>query len=140
MSGSATTGSPGSPIPPLAVSQIELQCTDLEAAHAFYCGGLGFRLIGKIDDALLVDAGSIVLLICRVLRPRSGTTLYLNANDRIHAIAFALAARGIYFKLPPRCVVRNDYGNDVWIAHFSDPWGNPLALLSNMPTGYARES
>jgi hypothetical protein len=42
--------------------------------------------------------------------------------------------RGVYFTQPPRLIVLDDCGKDIWIAHFKDPWGNPLALLANMPT------
>ena len=45
----------------------------------------------------------------------------------------ALETRGVVFKRAPRRIARDHEGYDVWLGFFEDPWGNPLALLANMP-------
>jgi catechol 2,3-dioxygenase-like lactoylglutathione lyase family enzyme len=118
---------------PPKIAQIELHCTDLEAAKRFYCESLGLRLVGQVGDSIFVRCGEVNLIVQQTPTPQRGSTIYFNADGRVREATEALKSQGIVFTQEPRCIVRGHDGNDIWLGFFDDPWGNPLALLSNMP-------
>jgi len=122
---------------PIRVAQVELGCTDLEAARAFYCGVLGLPFVDEVGDSIFVRCGDINLIVQRTATPRRGRTVYLGADGRVHEATAALKARGVQFSQEPRRIARNHQGVDVWLGFFDDPWGNPFGLLCNMPVDTA---
>jgi catechol 2,3-dioxygenase-like lactoylglutathione lyase family enzyme len=122
---------------PSRIAQIELGCTDLEAAKAYYQGVLGFPLVGEIADSIFVRCGEINLIVQRSASPRRGRAVYLSDDGRVHEATAALKARGVEFTQDPRRIARNHQGVDVWLGFFDDPWGNPFGLLANMPVSDA---
>ena len=118
---------------PASIAQVELHCTDLNAARRYYCGSLGLSLVGQVGDSIFVRCGEVNLIIQQTSEPKRGSTIYFNADGRIHEATEALKAQGIVFQELPKCIARGHLGSDVWLGFFSDPWGNQLALLSNMP-------
>jgi catechol 2,3-dioxygenase-like lactoylglutathione lyase family enzyme len=117
---------------PDRIAQVELGCTDLDAAKAYYCGVLGFPLVGEIADSVFVRCGDLNLIVQRSANPRRGRTVYFSGDGRVHEATAALKARGVEFKEEPRRIARLDGGVDVWLGFFDDPWGNPFGLLANM--------
>jgi catechol 2,3-dioxygenase-like lactoylglutathione lyase family enzyme len=115
------------------IAQIELHCTDLAAAKRFYCDSLGLRLVGQVGDSIFVQCGEINLIVQQTPEPRRGSTIYFSADGQVREATEALKAQGITFTQEPRCIARGHEGKDIWLGFFNDPWGNPLALLSNMP-------
>jgi catechol 2,3-dioxygenase-like lactoylglutathione lyase family enzyme len=122
---------------PSRVAQIEFGCTDLEAAKRYYCDVLGFPLVGEIGDSIFVRCGDLNLAVQRSESPRRGRTVYFSGDGQVHETTAALKARGVIFTQAPRRIARNHQGVDVWLGFFEDPWGNPLALLANMPVDAA---
>jgi catechol 2,3-dioxygenase-like lactoylglutathione lyase family enzyme len=119
---------------PPRIAQIELHCDDLVAADAFYCGVLGLAKVAQFGDSLFVRCGEVNLIIQASPNPKlPGSMIYFSADGSVHAATAALQDQGIVFKQPPRLIARNHEGYDIWLGFFDDPWGNPLALLANMP-------
>jgi catechol 2,3-dioxygenase-like lactoylglutathione lyase family enzyme len=119
---------------PAKIAQIEIHCDDLEAAQAFYCDALGLARIAQLGDSLFVRCGEVNLIIQASPAPKlPGSMIYFSADGCVHEAARALRERGVNFKQSPRRIARNHEGHDVWLGFFDDPWGNPLALLANMP-------
>jgi len=119
---------------PQRIAQVELHCTDLSEAEAFYCGGLGLPKVAQFGDSLFIRCGETHLLIQASPNPKlPGSMIYFAADDAVHEAAANLKARGVVFTQEPRRIARAHQGFDVWLGFFADPWGNPLALLANMP-------
>ncbi len=118
---------------PRKLAQIELGCADLAAAKAYYCDVLGLPLVGEVGDSIFVRCGELNLIVQQSESPRRGRTLYFEADGRVREMTAALRARGVAFTQEPRRIARGHEGYDVWLGFFEDPWGNPLALLGNMP-------
>jgi predicted enzyme related to lactoylglutathione lyase len=133
---------PASPDPPSAVGVGPLSgaaiiafvaTTDLDRAHAFYGGVLGFQRTEASPYANAYDAGGTSLRVTRVERVASAsyTVLGWRVDDITAAIA-ALGARGVAVRRIDG-VDQDDDG--VWtapggarIAWFADPDGNVLSL------------
>lgn len=121
---------------PAKIAQIEIHCDDLEAAQAFYCGVLGLTKIARFGESLFVKCGEVNLIIQASPNPKApGSMIYFSADGCVHEATLAMREQGVNFKQAPRCIARNHEGYDVWLGFFDDPWGNPLALLANMPVG-----
>lgn len=124
---------------PEKIAQVELHCTDLDEARRFYCGTLGLEFVGIIGESLFIRCGETNLIVQRVPRPKPGSIVYFSADGRIEEATRSLKERGVAFTEEPRRIaagfddpVSGD-AIDVWLGFFKDPWGNPLALLANMP-------
>ena len=115
------------------IAQVELHCRDLKQARQFYRDALGLILLGQVGDSLFVQCGETNLIIQQTPHPKCGSTTYFNADGNIHDATQPLKARGISFTDEPRRIARAHQGFDVWLGFFSDPSGNVLALLGNMP-------
>jgi catechol 2,3-dioxygenase-like lactoylglutathione lyase family enzyme len=118
---------------PARIAQIGIQCGDLAAARAFYCGVLGLAVVGEFGDSLFVRCGEVNLILQASDTPKVGNMIYFSADAQVREAASALKAQGVGFTQEPRRIARNHEGVDVWLGFFNDPWGNPLALLANMP-------
>ncbi len=118
---------------PTRIAQIEVGCTDLDAAKRYYCDGLGFPLVGEIADSIFVRCGDLNIIVQRSASPRRGRTVYLSGDGRVHEATAALRSVGVVFTEEPRRIARLPEGVDVWLGFFDDPWGNPFGLLANMP-------
>ncbi len=121
------------PFAPSKIAQIEIHCTDLQQARQFYCESLGLECVGQVGDSIFVRCGEILLMIQQTSSPRRGSTIYFGADGQIEEAVTALRDQGISFSEEPKCIVRGHQGTDIWLGFFSDPWGNPLALISHMP-------
>jgi catechol 2,3-dioxygenase-like lactoylglutathione lyase family enzyme len=126
-------GDPSATGLPIRIAQIELGCTDLEAAKAYYCGVLDLPLVGETADAIFVRCAEVNVVVQRSDNPRRGRTVYFGADGRVHEATAAMKARGVQFTQEPRRIARDHQGYDVWLGFFDDPWSNPFALLCNMP-------
>jgi catechol-2,3-dioxygenase len=118
---------------PERIAQVGLQCADLGQAKKFYCGALGLSLAGELPDSIFVKCGEVNLIIQKMAEPRRGSQIYFSADGRVHQATQDLKAQGIAFTQEPRRIAKDFQGVDVWLGSFSDPWGNPLALIANMP-------
>jgi methylmalonyl-CoA/ethylmalonyl-CoA epimerase len=121
------------------IGQIALPVVDVDRAEAFYEKIVGLRKLYRFGDLSFFDCAGVRLL----LEKRHGATpitpqgcLYFRCADIALALA-ELAKRGLVFddNSRPHLIARMD-DHDLWMAFFSDPDGNTLALMQEAPKGY----
>ena len=72
---------------------IGLAVRDLDEAKGFFCGALGFDVVGHVPDypALFVSDGSILLTLWRVADPESAVGFDRKRNIGLHHLALRVA-------------------------------------------------
>lgn len=116
------------------IQQIAMYARDLEETINFYRDTLGARFIAKFDPPGLAFFNFSGM---RILLEKAGpkATLYFWVDDIDSAYA-ELRSKGIEFKGEPHLIHRDDTGvfgkpgEEEWMAFFSDPSGNILALVT----------
>ncbi len=114
-----------------AVGQIALLVTDVEEAERFYRDVLELRHLYTFDDLTFFDCGGTRLFL-RAVRPddwAAGSIVYFQVAD-LHAAHDRLAAAAVGFQGAPHMIHRHEDGTEEWMAFFTDPAGNVLALMS----------
>jgi methylmalonyl-CoA/ethylmalonyl-CoA epimerase len=118
------------------IHQIAVFARDLDEAIAFYRDTLGALYLAKFDPPGLVFfdfAGTRILL--EKTAPKA--SVYFRVDD-IQAAYQELSAKGIKFIAEPQMIFRDDNGifgeagDEEWMAFFSDPSENILALASRV--------
>ena len=114
------------------IHQIAVFARDLDEAISFYRDTLGATYLAKFDPPGLVffDFGGT-----RVLLEKTGpkASVYFRVDD-IHAAHQELSEKGVKFIAEPHMIFRDDNGmfgtagEEEWMAFFSDPSDNILAL------------
>jgi len=116
------------------IRQISVYAKDLDEAIAFYRDKLGAKFLQKFDPPGLVFfdfSGTRLLLEQNGLK----ATLYFKVDD-IDAAYEELKTKGVEFIEGPHLIFRDDQGmfgdagEEEWMAFFSDPSGNTLALAT----------
>ena len=116
------------------IHQIAVYARDLEEAISFYRETLGARYLAKFDPpglAFFEFSGT------RILLEKTGpkATVYFRVVDIESAYA-ELLDKGVKFIAEPQLIFRDDQGmfgsagEEEWMAFFSDPSDNILALAS----------
>ncbi len=82
---------------------------------------------------MMLRCGEITILVQASSVRQVGCPIYFNVDNRVHEVASRLKERGVRFKSGPTCIVEEFCGKSSWLAFFEDPWGNPLALVGDMP-------
>ena len=122
-----------------AIDQIGLGCTDLDAAQRFYCDILGLTLADDIPGmAKLFACGGVNRIVVKGDTVPPGSIVYFKVQGvagRIQDAVERLKAAGVHIEKEPQCIAKNWHGNDVYLAFFKDPFGNMLALKSDVPAG-----
>ena len=118
------------------IHQIAVFARDLDEAISFYRDTLGATYLTKFDPPGLVffDFGGT-----RVLLEKTGpkASVYFRVDD-IHAAHQELSEKGVKFIAEPHMIFRDDSGmfgtagEEEWMAFFSDPSDNILALASRV--------
>src|SRR5687768_11978000 len=127
----ATGTGGGAPVRKLG--QLGVSVQDLEAMTAFYRDAVGLRFLFAAPGMSFFDLGGVRLMLSlpeKGSEHRHGSILYLDVAD-IAAAHAALLARGVAFEGKPHVVHRYP-GGELWVAFFSDPEGNMLALMSDV--------
>ena len=120
------------------IHQIAVFARDLDEAIEFYRDTLGATYLTKFDPPGLVFfdfAGT------RLLLEKTGpkASVYFRVAD-INAAHQELEGKGVKFIAGPHMIFRDDHGlfgevgEEEWMAFFSDPSDNILALASRIPT------
>lgn len=115
------------------ILQIGVAVRDLDGMTAFYRDRLGLRLLFAAPGMSFFDCDGVRLMLSlpeRGSEQRHGSILYLAVAD-IHAAHRELVARGVAFAGDPH-VVHRAPGLELWIAFFTDPEANLLALASEV--------
>jgi methylmalonyl-CoA/ethylmalonyl-CoA epimerase len=118
------------------IHQIAVFARDLDEAISYYRDTLGATYLTKFDPPGLVffDFGGT-----RVLLEKTGpkASVYFRVDD-IHAAYQELSEKGVKFIAEPHMIFRDDSGmfgtagEEEWMAFFSDPSDNILALASRV--------
>lgn len=110
-------------------AQIGIQVTDLDRAVTFYRDVLGLRLLFTAGGMVFFQVGDARLMVEHG-RPTPSTTIYFD-DANLESSRQRLEAHGIKFAGPTETVQRTDT-YDLKLAEFSDPDGNPLALMGEV--------
>lgn len=118
------------------IHQIAIYARDLEEGINFYREILGAKYLAKFDPpglAFFDFAGTRILL--EKTAPKA--TVYFRVAD-IESAYLELSDKGVKFIAEPQLIFRDDQGmfgaagEEEWMAFFSDPSDNILALASRV--------
>ena len=117
-----------------AVTQVMIPVDDFGRGIAFYRDMLGIPLLFTAPPMMAFFKSGAVRLLIGVLPPmqkaQRGSAVYFQVAD-IHAVHSTLKAIGLEFRAEPHIVNRTPK-SELWLAEFTDPDGNPLALMSHV--------
>ena len=116
------------------IHQIAVYARDLDEALSFYRDTLGAKFISRFDPPGLIflDFSGV-----RLLLENNGpqATIYFRVED-IESAYQELRSRGVQFISEPHLIFKDEQGlfgtagSEEWMAFFTDPSGNTLALAS----------
>lgn len=119
------------------VAQFMIPVDDFERGIAFYRDTLGIPLLFAAPPQMAFFQCGTVRLLVGVLpagqKAQRGSAIYFRVED-IHSVHQTLKDRGVHFVAEPHAVNRTNK-SELWLAEFTDPDGNQLALLSEVATG-----
>lgn len=128
-----------------SIGQVALQVGAVAEATAFYRDALGMRFLFETSGMAFFDCGGIRLMVGEPEPGEEappggedaggpgaspGTILYFEVGD-IEGAHEVLEGRGVEFLQGPRKVAELE-DHALWLAFFRDPWGNVLALMSEV--------
>jgi DNA-binding CsgD family transcriptional regulator/catechol 2,3-dioxygenase-like lactoylglutathione lyase family enzyme len=114
-----------------ALAQISRTVRDIKESEAWYGTTLGLPHLYTFGSLAFFDCGGTRLYLHAQEKPAPESILYLRVAD-IRAAYDALRARGVEFVDAPHLIHRHADGTEEWMAHFHDPEGRPLAILSQV--------
>jgi predicted enzyme related to lactoylglutathione lyase len=116
------------------VKQVMIPVDDFDRGVAFYRDVLGLPFLFAAPPRMAFFTCGAVRLLVGVLPPghaaQRGGAIYFGVKD-IGAVHASLAAKGVAFGAAPH-VIHRAPGTEVWLAEFTDPDGNQLALMSEV--------
>jgi len=120
-----------------AIDQIGMSCTDLDAAQRFYCDILGLRYGGEVPGmSKFFDCNGVNIIMFKVDTVAPNSILYFRVEGiagRIEEKVAQLRSHGVQIHRDAQRIAENWKGYDVYLAFFKDPFGNMLALKSDVP-------
>ena len=121
------------------VGQLMIPADDFERGLAFYRDVLGLPfLFAAPPQMAFFMCGAVRLLIGVVpqgQKAQRGSAIYFRVKD-INAVFSSLSEHGVKFVAAPHVVHRTPK-SELWLAEFTDPDGNQLALMSEVAVGGA---
>ena len=121
------------------VGQLLVPVDDLESGVTFYRDILGLPFLFSAPPQMaFFNCGGVRLLVGVMpagQKAQRGSAIYFQVSD-INAVHSELASKGVTFKAEPHLVNRTPQ-SELWLAEFTDPDGNQLALMSEIPLGGA---
>jgi len=115
------------------IGQIAISVTDLARSKEFYQNTLGMKLLFEAGSMAFFQCGEIRFMIGvseETFTP-GGTILYFKVGD-IHRTHALLLEQEVVFSHGPHLVARMP-DHELWMAFFSDPDGNLLGMMSEVP-------
>jgi catechol 2,3-dioxygenase-like lactoylglutathione lyase family enzyme len=117
---------------------VTLGVADLARSRAFYAGLLQLKELQVAPTAVVYDCGEMRLMIearADHATVRPGSPVIFKVDD-IERARRDLERRGVWFTEP--LAPAGTLGDlDLWTASFLDPDGHPLALMVEVPKGFA---
>ena len=121
------------------IAQLLIPVENFEKGVAFYRDVLGLPLLFTAPPQMaFFDCGGVRLLVGAVPAgqvAQRGSAIYFQVPD-IHGVHAGLKSQGVGFKAEPHRVHRTPKA-ELWLAEFTDPDGNQLALMSEVPVSAA---
>jgi methylmalonyl-CoA/ethylmalonyl-CoA epimerase len=117
------------------IGQLMIPVEDFDKGVAFYRDVLGLPfLFAAPPQMAFFNCGGVRLLV-GVLppgqKPQRGSAIYFQVSD-IQAVHSSLKEQAVRFRAEPH-VVHRAPTSELWLAEFTDPDGNQLALMSEVP-------
>ena len=115
------------------IGQISRRVTDIDRAIDWYGGVLRLPHLFTFGDLAFFDCGGTRLFLSL---PGAGTPFASTATilyfqvPEIRSAYQELQERGVVFDGAPHMIHRDDSGTEEWMAFFSDPDGQPLAIMA----------
>lgn len=111
------------------LAQISRTVRDIKESEAFYGTTLGLPHLYSFGSLAFFDCSGTRLYLTAQERPAPESILYLRVAD-IRSAYEELRSRGVQFSQAPHMIHRHPDGTEEWLAHFNDPEGRPLAIMS----------
>jgi DNA-binding CsgD family transcriptional regulator/catechol 2,3-dioxygenase-like lactoylglutathione lyase family enzyme len=113
------------------LAQISRTVRDIKESEAWYGTTLGLPHLYTFGSLAFFDCGGTRLYLSAQEKPAPESILYLRVAD-IRTAYELLRSRGVEFADPPHLIHRHADGTEEWMAHFHDPEGRPLAIMSQV--------
>ncbi len=116
------------------IGQIAIIVKDLDRSIRFYRDVLGMAFLFQVPGMAFFQCGSVRLMLGPPEREEfdhPASIIYYRVAD-IQSVTKILEAQEVVIEGPPRLVHKTDT-NELWLAFFRDPDGNPLALMDEVP-------
>jgi len=117
-----------------ALTQIARTVRDIKESEAWYGKTLGLTPLYTFGSLAFFELGGTRLMLSATDNPAPESILYLRVED-IRTAYEVLRARGVPFGDVPHLIHRHADGSEEWMAHFTDPEGRPLAIMSQVRPG-----
>ena len=118
------------------IGQVMIPVDDFDRGVAFYRDILGLPHLFSAPPQMAFFTCGTVRLLVGILPPgqaaQRGSAIYFKVAD-IQGVFSSLKARGVRFQADPHLVHRTPQ-SELWLAEFTDPDGNHLALMSEIAT------
>jgi methylmalonyl-CoA/ethylmalonyl-CoA epimerase len=119
------------------VGQLLIPVEDFDRGIAFYRDVLGLPFLFAAPPQMAFFSCGPVRLLVGVMptgqKAQRGSAIYFRVKD-IKAVHATLKAAGVHFVAEPHIVHRTPQ-MELWLAEFTDPDGNQLALMSEAAAG-----
>ncbi len=118
------------------IGQIAIGVSDIVRATDFYRDTLGMRFLFSAPPGMsFFDCGGVRLMLT-VPEPgrdesKSSSVIYYTVED-VRQATESLKSRGVRFIGEPHVIHSTDT-YDLWMSFFTDPDGNTLALMAEVP-------
>jgi methylmalonyl-CoA/ethylmalonyl-CoA epimerase len=120
-----------------SVGQLMIPVDDFNRGIAFYRDVLGLPFLFAAPPQMAFFMCGTVRLLVGVLPPgekaQRGSAIYFRVSD-IQAVHATLKEKGVKFRAAPHVVHRTPQA-ELWLAEFTDPDGNQLALMDERKPG-----
>ena len=113
------------------LAQISRTVRDIKESEAWYGTTLGLPHLYTFGSLAFFDCGGTRLYLSAQEKPGPESILYLRVED-IRTAYELLRSRGVEFADAPHLIHRHADGTEEWMAHFHDPEGRPLAIMSQV--------
>ena len=117
-----------------SVGQLMIPVEDFERGTAFYREVLGLPFLFAAPPQMAFFMCGSVRLLVGVMpagqKAQRGSAIYFRVTD-IQAVHETLKAKGVRFLAAPHMVHRTPQ-SELWLAEFTDPDGNQLALMAEV--------
>ena len=116
------------------IAQLMIPVDDLDRGVSFYRDVLGIPFLFAAPPQMAFFMCGSVRLLVGVMpagqRAQRGSAVYFKVSD-IQAVYSSLSAKGVAFVAAPH-VVNQAPKSELWLAEFTDPDGNQLALMADV--------